>query len=80
MKRKSLLFALGAAAVLAAGPRSAPHGSALAIGTIRGGQIAIGRGGRIHVAWDGSSVVRSKGPLNPEAGQRGSPMLYSRLN
>jgi hypothetical protein len=55
-------------------------GSALAIGTIRGGQIAIGRRGRVHVAWDGSSVVQSKGPLNPEVGQRGSPMLYSRLN
>jgi hypothetical protein len=141
MKRKSLLFALGAMAVLAAGPRTAPHGdislirvpnggiqpqvrvgpggilhllyyagdpkngdlfyvkspdygstwsaplrvnstpgSSLAIGTIRGGQIALGKGGRIHVAWDGSSVVQSKGPLNPEAGQKGSPMLYSRLN
>ena len=55
-------------------------GSAIALGTIRGGQIALGRNGRIHVAWDGSSVVQSKGPLNPEAGQRGSPMLYSRLN
>jgi hypothetical protein len=141
MRRKSLLFALCAVAVLAAGPKTAPHvdislvrvpnggiqpqamvgpggilhllyyagdpkngdlfyvnsrdygstwsaplrvnstpGSALAIGTIRGGQIAIGKGGRIHVAWDGSSIVQSKGPVNPEAGQRGSPMLYSRLN
>jgi hypothetical protein len=56
-------------------------GSALAIGTIRGGQMAIGRGGRIHVAWNGSSVVQAEGPANPEAGgQRGAPMLYSRLN
>src|SRR5438445_4922405 len=55
-------------------------GSAIAMGTIRGGQIAIGRNGRIHVAWNGSSVVQSRGPVNPEAGQRGAPMLYSRLN
>jgi hypothetical protein len=42
-------------------------GSAIAIGTIRGGQIAIGRNGRIHVAWNGSSAVAANGPLNPEA-------------
>jgi hypothetical protein len=55
-------------------------GSAIALGAIRGGQIAIGRTGRIHVAWNGSSAVVANGPLNPEAGQRGAPMLYSRLN
>jgi hypothetical protein len=47
-------------------------GSAIAIGTIRGGQIALGKGGRVHVAWNGS---RSALP-RPSAG--GSPMLYSR--
>jgi hypothetical protein len=52
--------------------------SALAIGTIRGGQIAIGRNGRVHVAWNGSSMVEAQGPLNPESGKRGAPMLYSR--
>jgi hypothetical protein len=55
-------------------------GSAIAAGTIRGGQIAIGRNGRVHVAWNGSSKAKSKGPLNPESGQPGAPMLYSRLN
>ena len=55
-------------------------GSAIALGTIRGGQIAVGRAGRIHVAWNGSSAVQANGPLNPEAGQRGAPMLYSRLS
>lgn len=55
-------------------------GSALAIGTIRGGEMAIGRGGRIHVAWNGSSVVEVNGPMNPESSKRGAPMLYSRLN
>src|SRR5437763_12967244 len=30
-------------------------GTASATGTIRGGQIAVGKSGRVHVAWDGSS-------------------------
>jgi hypothetical protein len=55
-------------------------GSAIAAGTIRGGQITIGRDDRLHVAWNGSSEGESNGPLNPESGQRGAPMLYSRLN
>ena len=55
-------------------------GSALAIGTIRGGQIAVGRNGRVHVAWNGSAATEAIGPMNPEAGKRGAPMLYSRLN
>lgn len=55
-------------------------GSAIAAGSIRGGQIAIGKNGRVHVAWNGSSKVSSKGPLNPESGKRGAPMLYSRLS
>jgi hypothetical protein len=55
-------------------------GTAIAAGTIRGGQIAIGKNGRVHVAWNGSSQAEPKGPLNPESGQPGVPMLYSRLN
>lgn len=55
-------------------------GSAIALGTIRGGQIAIGKNGRAHVAWNGSAALESKGPLNPEDGRPGAPMLYSRLN
>ncbi len=47
-------------------------GSAIAVGTIRGGQIALGKGGRIHVAWNGSNGARPKNPSG------GSPMLYSR--
>ena len=46
-------------------------GSAVAIGSIRGGQIALGKAGRIHVAWNGSGTVKVAG---------GSPMLYARLN
>jgi hypothetical protein len=55
-------------------------GSAIAIGTIRGAQIAVGRNGRVHVAWNGSDLAEPRGPLNPEAGKAGAPMLYSRLN
>ena len=58
-------------------------GSAVAAGTIRGGQIALGRDGFVHVAWNGSSMARPKGPLNPEMPadnpHNGLPMLYSRL-
>ncbi len=55
-------------------------GSAIAAGTIRGPQLAIRRGGRPHVAWNGSSEAKLKGPVNPDAGKPGAPMLYSRLN
>ncbi|MCC6392449.1 MAG: hypothetical protein IT167_17750 [Bryobacterales bacterium] len=55
-------------------------GSAIAIGTIRGGQIALGKGGRVHVAWNGSNSALPQGPLNPESGKPGNPMLYARLN
>ena len=55
-------------------------GSALALGTIRGGQIALGKAGRLHVAWNGSSAAAPPGPLNPDSHKPGSPMLYARLN
>ena len=55
-------------------------GSVIALGTIRGGQMAIGAGGRLHVTWNGSGIALPSGPLNPEAGKPGSPMLYTRLN
>ena len=49
-------------------------GSAVAIGTVRGGQMALGKGGRVHVAWNGSARAAEA----KEA--RGTPMLYARLN
>ncbi len=49
-------------------------GSAVAIGTIRGPQFALGRNGRVHVAWNGSQSAE------PKSTGGGSPMLYSRLN
>jgi hypothetical protein len=48
-------------------------GSAIAIGTVRGAQFALGRAGRVHVVWNGSDEAQPR----PAAG---SPMLYSRLN
>jgi hypothetical protein len=47
-------------------------GSAIAIGSIRGGQLAIGKGGRVHVAWNGSMKALPKNPFGA------SPMLYAR--
>ena len=51
--------------------------SAIAAGTIRGAQIALGKSGRVHVAWNGSN---NTGPLNVDSGKPGAPMLYARLN
>lgn len=53
-------------------------GSAIATGTIRGAQIAVGRNGRVHVAWNGSSQALPKAPLNPVTKRPGTPMLYAR--
>jgi hypothetical protein len=47
-------------------------GSAIAIGTVRGAQIALGRKGRVHVVWNGSDLASTDSSGN-------SPMLYSRL-
>lgn len=49
-------------------------GSAIAVGTIRGGHVALGKQGRVHVAWNGSGKAVPKNPL------AGVPMLYARLN
>src|SRR5262245_36826197 len=48
------------------------EGSAIATGTIRGAQIAVGKNGRIHVAWNGSNKASTRGPQNS------APMLYAR--
>ena len=44
---------------------NSPKGTAMAVGTIRGAQMALGRNGRVHVAWNGRDC---------------SAMLYTRLN
>jgi hypothetical protein len=56
------------------------EGSAIATGTIRGGQLAIGRGGRVHVAWNGSDTAKPRGLVNPASGKAEAPFLYSRSN
>lgn len=45
-------------------------GSAIAIGTIRGPKLALGKNGRVHVAWNGSGKA---------SGHEGAPMFYTRL-
>ena len=35
-------------------------GSAIAVGTIRGAQMALGRNGRVHVAWNGSGSRKAE--------------------
>lgn len=47
-------------------------GSAVALGSIRGAHLALGRDGWVHVAWMGSQTA-TKAPDNA------TPMLYSRL-
>ncbi len=49
-------------------------GSAIAVDTIRGAHIAIGKNGRVHVAWNGSNKAEPHGP------HTSSPMLYTRRN
>ncbi len=48
-------------------------GSAIAIGTIRGAQVALGKNGRLQVAWNGSQSAEPKPP-------QGVPMLFARMN
>ncbi len=49
-------------------------GSAIATGAMRGGHLAIGRNGRVHVAWHGSDKAM------PRADGNATPVLYSRMN
>jgi RNA polymerase sigma factor (sigma-70 family) len=48
--------------------------SAIATGNIRGAHLAVGKNGRVHVAWNGSGKAEPKGPAH------GTPMLYTRLD
>lgn len=51
--------------------------SAVAVGTIRGPQMALGMNGRIHVAWMGSGKVATVGKEDEHPKH---PMFYARLN
>lgn len=48
--------------------------SAVAIGAVRGPQMAVGRDGRVYVIWFGSAKARPRGPYGK------TPVLFSRLN
>ena len=47
-------------------------GSAIAVGTIRGAQLALGKDNRVMVVWNGSDRAQN--------GPGGSPMLFASLN
>ena len=49
-------------------------GSVIATGTVRGAHMAVGKAGRVHVAWMGSQKAE------PKAAGKSSPMQYTRLN
>jgi hypothetical protein len=51
--------------------------SAMAAGTIRGAQLAVGKNGRVHVAWDGMGKGATRPTIN---GKEVTPTLYTRLN
>lgn len=48
-------------------------GAAIAMGTVRGAHLALGRQGRVQVAWLGSNAAQ------PRAAGDATPMLYARL-
>ncbi|HYE32741.1 MAG TPA: sialidase family protein [Methylomirabilota bacterium] len=62
----------GAGATWAASLKVNSHQKATALGNVRGAHLAIGAGGRPHVAWMGSGMTSSP------AGEQ-HPMLYTRL-
>ena len=47
-------------------------------------RLAMGRAGRAHVVWNGSSEAKPRGPLNPampaDSPYNGTPLLYARLD
>src|SRR5262245_57335977 len=47
-------------------------GSAVATGNIRGAHLAVGKNGRVHVAWFGAQKAVPRGPGDA------TPMLYAR--
>jgi hypothetical protein len=56
-------------------PRQVNHraGSAVAMGTIRGAQLAVGKNGRAHVIWNGSQKAA------PDGDHHKAPLYYTRL-
>lgn len=58
--------------------------TAIAAGTIRGGKMALGQGGRVHVLWNGATGAEPRGVLDPDRPaddpHNGTPILYARLD
>ncbi len=56
-------------------------GSAIAMGTIRGAHLSVGRNGRVFVAWNGSGSAQPRLDFVPESAKKygASPFLFSRL-
>lgn len=52
-------------------------GTAMAMGTIRGAQLALGKEGRVHVVWDGMGKGAATIAIG---GKQAAPLLYTRLN
>jgi hypothetical protein len=53
--------------------------SAVAMGNMRGGRLAAGKNGHVHVAWNGSSAAQPRTKHPPDRHHADGPMLYSRL-
>jgi hypothetical protein len=53
------------------------RGRAIAAGSIRGAQLAVGKNARVHVAWDGMGKGATKANIG---GKDVAPLLYTRLN
>lgn len=57
-------------------------GSAIAMGTIRGPMLSVGRNGRVFVAWNGSDKAMPRNQAAPASVQKygAAPLLFARLN
>jgi hypothetical protein len=59
-------------------------GAVLGASSARGPHMALGRDGKVHVLWAGSSTAKPRGPLNPamaaDSPYNGTPLLYARLD
>ena len=51
-------------------------GSVIAVGTVRGAHLAVGKNGRVHVAWMGGEGA-ARVPIEDK---KATPMIYTRLN
>jgi hypothetical protein len=59
-------------------------GSVMGASSARGPHLALGKNGRVHAIWMGSSKAKPRAPLNPampaDSPYNGTPLLYSYLS